>query len=166
MARSPRLIERTQRVLGPVTTGDYKANAAIVQRWKAQELEDALAEAGACGAMVRTFDEWAAHPQRDAIAPLAGVAITKSASPTPRRSATACARSAECACSISPRVLAGPTNARVLAEHGADVLHINGAHLDNVDAFVMDTGHGKAVGVARLERRRGRGDAARVGGRR
>ena len=38
------------------------------------------------------------------------------------------------------RVLAGPTNARVLAEHGADVLHINGDHLDNVPAFVMDTG--------------------------
>ena len=41
------------------------------------------------------------------------------------------------------RVLAGPTNARVLAEYGADVLHINGEHLDNVPAFVMDTGHGK-----------------------
>ncbi len=33
------------------------------------------------------------------------------------------------------RVLAGPACARLLAEHGADVLHVNGEHLDNVPAF-------------------------------
>ena len=50
------------------------------------------------------------------------------------------------------RVLAGPACARLLAEHGADVLHVNGEHLDNVPAFVMDTGHGKrstALGLRR-----------------
>jgi crotonobetainyl-CoA:carnitine CoA-transferase CaiB-like acyl-CoA transferase len=50
------------------------------------------------------------------------------------------------------RVLAGPTNARVLAEHGADVLHINGDHLDNIAAFVMDTGHGKRSASLDLNR--------------
>jgi crotonobetainyl-CoA:carnitine CoA-transferase CaiB-like acyl-CoA transferase len=41
------------------------------------------------------------------------------------------------------RVLAGPTNGRTLAEHGAEVLLVNSPHLDNVPMFVMDTSHGK-----------------------
>jgi crotonobetainyl-CoA:carnitine CoA-transferase CaiB-like acyl-CoA transferase len=41
------------------------------------------------------------------------------------------------------RVLAGPTCARTLAEHGAEVLKINGPGLPHVPFFVMDTGHGK-----------------------
>ena len=41
------------------------------------------------------------------------------------------------------RILAGPTNGRTLAEHGADVLLVNSANLDNVPPFVMDTSHGK-----------------------
>jgi crotonobetainyl-CoA:carnitine CoA-transferase CaiB-like acyl-CoA transferase len=50
------------------------------------------------------------------------------------------------------RVLAGPACARLLAEHGADVLHVNGDHLDNVAAFVMDTGHGKRSTALDLRR--------------
>src|SRR5437879_4922905 len=41
------------------------------------------------------------------------------------------------------RVLAGPTAARTLAEHGADVLKITGAHLPNIGYQEYDTGHGK-----------------------
>jgi hypothetical protein len=41
------------------------------------------------------------------------------------------------------RILAGPTHARTLAEHGADVLYIASPWLPNPDAFVMDTNHGK-----------------------
>jgi crotonobetainyl-CoA:carnitine CoA-transferase CaiB-like acyl-CoA transferase len=41
------------------------------------------------------------------------------------------------------RVLAGPTCARTLAEHGADVLHIAAPALPTIDLFEMDTGHGK-----------------------
>jgi crotonobetainyl-CoA:carnitine CoA-transferase CaiB-like acyl-CoA transferase len=41
------------------------------------------------------------------------------------------------------RLLAGPTNGRTLAEHGADVLLVNSPRLDNIPAFVMDTSHGK-----------------------
>jgi crotonobetainyl-CoA:carnitine CoA-transferase CaiB-like acyl-CoA transferase len=41
------------------------------------------------------------------------------------------------------RVLAGPTCARTLAEHGADVLKITTAHLPNLGYQEYDTGHGK-----------------------
>jgi crotonobetainyl-CoA:carnitine CoA-transferase CaiB-like acyl-CoA transferase len=41
------------------------------------------------------------------------------------------------------RVLAGPTCARTLAEHGADVLHIASPKLGTLPLFEMDTGHGK-----------------------
>ena len=41
------------------------------------------------------------------------------------------------------RVLAGPTAARTLAEHGADVLKITARHLPNIGYQEFDTGHGK-----------------------
>jgi crotonobetainyl-CoA:carnitine CoA-transferase CaiB-like acyl-CoA transferase len=41
------------------------------------------------------------------------------------------------------RVLAGPTGARTLAEHGAEVMKITGAHLPNLGYQEWDTGHGK-----------------------
>ena len=139
----PSLAERTVRVIGGVVGDDADSVARRVARFGAPELEDALAEAGACGAMVRSADEWAAHPQRAALAPLGRVAVTKIADGDPipvgdRRRPLGGVRVLDLT-----RVLAGPTNARVLAEHGADVLHINGDHLDNVTGFVIDTGHGK-----------------------
>ena len=41
------------------------------------------------------------------------------------------------------RVLAGPTCARTLAEHGADVLKITAPHLASIGSQEYDTGHGK-----------------------
>jgi len=40
-------------------------------------------------------------------------------------------------------LLAGPTCARTLAEHGADVLKITASHIAARDDQEYDTGHGK-----------------------
>ena len=41
------------------------------------------------------------------------------------------------------RVLAGPTCARTLAEHGAEVLHVRSPKLPSIEPFVIDTNPGK-----------------------
>ena len=39
-------------------------------------------------------------------------------------------------------MIAGPVCGRTLAEHGAEVLLVSGAHLPSIEALVMDTGRG------------------------
>jgi crotonobetainyl-CoA:carnitine CoA-transferase CaiB-like acyl-CoA transferase len=52
------------------------------------------------------------------------------------------------------RVLAGPTCARTLAEHGADVLKITAPHLPNLGYQEFDTGHGKLSSYLDLREQR------------
>src|SRR5271168_1834369 len=47
---------------------DADAIAKSVASWDAQALEDALADRGVCGAMLRSADEWSVHPQGIALA--------------------------------------------------------------------------------------------------
>ncbi len=109
---------------------DREAVREAVAKWDALELEEAIIAAKGAGGMVRTMDEWAKHPQAAAIASLPLMEIVKiGGSPLEKLPET--------------RVLAGPTCARTLAEHGADVLKISAAHLPNLGYQEYDTGHGK-----------------------
>ena len=145
------LAARTCDVLGcPVDSG-VDAVAERVARWDAPALEEALAEAGTCGAMARTAAEWAAHPQAAAIAPLGRVSVEKigeSAPEAPR--ATRRPLEGVRVLDLS-RLLAGPINARTLAEHGAEVLLVNSGRLENIPLFVMDTSHGKRSACLELD---------------
>ena len=93
--------------------------------------------------MARTVAEWSAHPQAAAIAPWGRVSVEKigeSATEVPRGAG----RPLDGVRVLDlSRLLAGPTNARTLAEHGAEVLLVNSARLENIPLFVMDTSHGK-----------------------
>ncbi len=139
----PKLAQRTIDVIGGAVGDDAAAVAARVKQWNALELEDALAAVGACGAMIRSFDEWAAHPQSDALLPLGRVSVEKVADGPVVPVGDGVRPLGGLRALDLTRVLAGPTAGRILAEHGADVLHVNGDHMDNVPAFVIDTSHGK-----------------------
>jgi crotonobetainyl-CoA:carnitine CoA-transferase CaiB-like acyl-CoA transferase len=123
---------------------DAPSIAAAVRRWDAQQLEDALAERGLCGAMVRTDAEWSQHPQAKALTRRPAVEVLKvdDADPRPFTHDAAAPLDGVRVLDLT-RVLAGPSSARTLAQHGADVLHLTSPNLPSIDAFDIDTGHGK-----------------------
>ena len=134
-------VERQLAVLG--CPDEDAAIARAVAGWPAADLEEAIAAAGACAALVRTRDEWAAHEQGHAVAalPLLSITATGDSDPEPLGPAE---RPLDGVRVLDvTRVLAGPTCARTLAEHGADVLRVGTSALPDDPQMMRDTGHGK-----------------------
>lgn len=117
--------------------------AKAVAQWDGLELEAYLESKGHCGAMVRSAHEWAEHPHGQALAEMPVVEILSLGESDPEPFQSGERPLSDVRILDLTRVLAGPTCARTLAEHGADVLKVSAAHLPTIEAFDLDTCLGK-----------------------
>jgi hypothetical protein len=120
------------------TAHDAASIGAAVRAWDTQALEDALAERGMRGAMVRTAEEWRAHPQGRALAGVPAVEIVRIGDADPRPLGAGAAPLDGVRVLDLTRVLAALACGRTLAQHGADVLHVSSPRLPTIDVFDID----------------------------
>ncbi|HUM17100.1 MAG TPA: CoA transferase [Candidatus Nitrosotalea sp.] len=129
------------RLLGCEATRE--SVVAAVSRWAAADLESAFAAAGLPTGMVRSREEWWAHPQGQAVAALPLLEIVKIGEAPPEPAGAGPRALSGIRVLDLTRVIAGPVCGRTLAAYGADVLLVSAPHLPNLPGLVVDTGLGK-----------------------
>ena len=140
----PALAERLASLLDLPVGSEEATIAAAVSTWGSTLLEDTIADRRGCSAIIRTEDEWRAHPQGRLVHTWPTVVTADRGVAASTRWAPSATRPLDGLRVLDlTRVLAGPTCGRTLAAFGADVLHVRGPAVPVVPAFVVDTGHGK-----------------------
>ena len=132
------------RVLGVLQCEHNAAGVSgAVARWDSDALEEAIAEARACGGKVRSPAEWLAHPQGALLAARPVVEIERVGDGAPELFRPGDRPLSGVRVLDLTRILAGPMSGRTMAEHGADVLMVTEEHLPQTSDHVRDTSHGK-----------------------
>jgi crotonobetainyl-CoA:carnitine CoA-transferase CaiB-like acyl-CoA transferase len=135
------LHDRVIGVLGCESTPESVAKA--ISTWDALELETAINDARACGAMIRSNAEWLEHPHGKMLAGKPLIEITKIGDTDPIPFPEGERPLSGIRVLDLTRILAGPIAARTLAENGAEVMMVTAEHLPQVPEHVKDTCHGK-----------------------
>jgi crotonobetainyl-CoA:carnitine CoA-transferase CaiB-like acyl-CoA transferase len=131
--------------------------ARALERWEAPRLDEAAAAAGLPAAMMRSFGEWDAHPQGQAVSALPLVEITRIGNAPPEPLPPGADRPLAGLRAVElTRIIAGPVSGRALAAHGAEVMLVTGPHLPSIPTLVVDTGRGKRSAALDLREEEGR----------
>jgi hypothetical protein len=117
---------------------DTDSIANAVSKWDGMDLDEAAAEKGLVFAVVRTPEEWAAHPQGMQLAEKPLVEIVKIGDSDPEPFTPAARPLSGLRVLSATHVIAGNVMSRTLAEHGAEVLQIAHPEEFEHEAFMLD----------------------------
>ncbi len=136
------------RLLG-LPPGDSAERAQVAQalrRWRAEDFEQAAADAGVVVAAARSFEQWDQHAQAAAVAASPLVAFERLGDAPAQPPAAALMEGQRPLQGLRvldlTRILAGPVAGRTLAAYGADVMLVNSPYLPNIEN-IADTSRGK-----------------------
>jgi crotonobetainyl-CoA:carnitine CoA-transferase CaiB-like acyl-CoA transferase len=143
----------TQDLIGLLRSPNTSAGIAeAVRNWPSHELEDALAEHKLPGTIIRSPEEWLAHPQGIYLAGRPGFHIEKIGDSDPEPFGPAARPLDGMRVLDASHVIAGPSTGRLLAEQGGDILHAVNALEQEKTHVHIDTAFGKRSAYVNLNR--------------
>ena len=128
---------------------------AALMQWDAESFETAAAERKLVATATRSPEEWAAHPQGQAIGRLPVLEIERIGDAPPQPLPAADRPLSRVRVLELTRIIAGPVAGRTLAAHGAGVLSVTCSRLPSNPVLVVDTGRGKRTADIDLDTTQG-----------